>query len=449
MPFISKPSNRQTGTPSPTPGDFLNTLLIVKDTVNATLLTEHTRLADLSNVLSDVEDQIRVAVELTIKNLKTEYEKRKRKTVPGIKRLHDSLKSLSKSESKCKASERYCKNADAKKAKRRIKDAKKLLQEFTSSDIDFGVSTFVADQITLLCQQLMHIPPKLSSRETKEESNEVQQPEKSDSDSEGSNGRVNTPTSHIYTEIDVVQARNSTYLTPRRSTCIFPSERDGKTDASDKGSPVPRLNSVVLFSSDSEDDYGFGNTKAKTDTKRLKSTNSGNRKSRSNKKTGRPKSKSPDYEILNKPTKSDLFKRSSSSGKSPSRSRKSSLVRSSSPLVYDDYEKPVKREIESLSAPIKEYIKRMSPCEIESSTQNKEIDNLNEDQVSAVKHKKTAMFQSTDETSAPSVSRITHKRLLPTTPNHTVEGRNKEYTFLRPPHTHCQPQDTDRQTGDY
>lgn len=92
MPFISKSSNRQTGTPSPTPGDFLNTLLVVKDTVNATLLTEHTRLADLSNTLSDVEDQIRCAVDLTIKNLKTEYEKRKRRTVPGIKRLQDSLK---------------------------------------------------------------------------------------------------------------------------------------------------------------------------------------------------------------------------------------------------------------------------------------------------------------------------------------------------------------------
>jgi hypothetical protein len=92
MPFIPKSSGRPAGTPSPTPGDFLNTLLIVKDTVNATLLTEHTRLSDLSNTLTDVEDQIRSAIDTTIRNLKTEYEKRRRKTIPGIKRLQDSLK---------------------------------------------------------------------------------------------------------------------------------------------------------------------------------------------------------------------------------------------------------------------------------------------------------------------------------------------------------------------
>lgn len=92
MPFVSKSNTRQTGTPSPTPGDFLNTLLVVKDTVNATLLNEHTKLADLSNILSEVEDQLRNAAEQTIKNLKTEFEKRRRKVVPGIKRLQDSLK---------------------------------------------------------------------------------------------------------------------------------------------------------------------------------------------------------------------------------------------------------------------------------------------------------------------------------------------------------------------
>lgn len=328
--------------------------------------------------------------------------------------------SLSKSETKCKTSERFCKNADAKKAKRRIKDAQKTLQDFTISNTVFGIATLVADQITLLCQQLMQIPLKLEKDEVEYEHIEVKQGEKSDSESDGSS-RVNTPVNHIYSEIDVNQSRNSTYITPRRSTCYLSEDSNKNKESFNEESSVPRLNSVVLFSSDSEEEYGFGTKMKIHSSKRSKSASSGSRQSRPGKKAYTNKSKSPDYEILDKPTRKDLFRGSESTRISP-RLQKSPVPTSPSPKLYDEYEKPLKREHESLSEPIKEYMKQMSPVlkkniktdETGSKTFARDISDI------SAKSKDNSLnvfsVSKVKNDSSPLAERVAHKRLLPATP---------------------------------
>lgn len=72
--------------------DVLALVVKVKDDVNVALLREHTKSADLANTLVDVEEQIREATELILKNLKADIEKKKKKILGSIKRLQDSLK---------------------------------------------------------------------------------------------------------------------------------------------------------------------------------------------------------------------------------------------------------------------------------------------------------------------------------------------------------------------
>jgi len=72
--------------------DTLATVAKLKDEVNAALLREHTKSADLANTLVDVEEQIREATELVLKNLRADIEKKKRKVIASIKRLQESSK---------------------------------------------------------------------------------------------------------------------------------------------------------------------------------------------------------------------------------------------------------------------------------------------------------------------------------------------------------------------
>jgi len=93
MPLSNKSTPRQSFSPSPTyGGDVINKLLHVKDSINSTLLTQHQHTTQLANLLFEIEEQIRDATELALKNIKTDIEKSKRKITPGIKRLQDCLK---------------------------------------------------------------------------------------------------------------------------------------------------------------------------------------------------------------------------------------------------------------------------------------------------------------------------------------------------------------------
>lgn len=72
--------------------DVLSVVMKLKDDVNSALLWEHTKSADLANTLVDVEEQIREATELILKNLRADIEKKKKKIASSIRRLHDSSK---------------------------------------------------------------------------------------------------------------------------------------------------------------------------------------------------------------------------------------------------------------------------------------------------------------------------------------------------------------------
>ncbi|XP_052766248.1 uncharacterized protein LOC128207400 [Mya arenaria] len=257
MPLKNKAPPGQNGASSPTPsGEVVNRLLHVKDTVNSTLIVQHKKTSNLTNVLSEVEDQIREVTEQTLRNIKSDIEKNKRKVLPGIKRLQDCLKGLSKSENKIKQGDRGGRNADTKKAKRRIKDAQKLIQEFGTRETDYEMTTCLADHITQLCKRLMQLTIKLST--AKLEPIETPRNEKSDTDSEDNFDskpleRSRTP-NHIYEEIDQFQV-DDTYLKPNgRSQSLHERSCEVPPLLLRNLSPgnISRLNSVHLFSSESD-----------------------------------------------------------------------------------------------------------------------------------------------------------------------------------------------------
>ncbi|KAL4238843.1 hypothetical protein ACF0H5_003550 [Mactra antiquata] len=360
MPQVTKQSQRQVATPSPTPGDVLNTLLVVKDAVNTALLNEHTRFADLSNILSEVESQVREAFETTIKTLKTEIEKRKRKVVPGIKKLQELLKSLSKSETKCKASEKGYKNAVAKKAKRRIRDTQKYLKEYVTLDSDLNLSSFVMDQITNLCHRLMNVPASAASFKRQMEVCETPLVDNSESDSESSKSgsRNATPIDHIYNEIDNLQANKShgTLKYPKPEHKIFEVFSDNrearktrkcKHDQHD-GRTNHRLNSVMLFSSDSDSDE-----RGRRPQRPTLSTDSGH-----------PSSRDRDYEQLLPQDPEQVFKNYKSDSNVINNQQKSAL----SMANVTDYEIPIPAKHDTLFAPIATHPEHRSQS---SSSQSK------------------------------------------------------------------------------
>ncbi|XP_052271373.1 uncharacterized protein LOC127872082 [Dreissena polymorpha] len=262
MPLSIKQISRQVATPSPTQtGDVLNKLLATKDIINRTLLSQHKRASYLANVLIEVEENIRETTEIAVKNIKNDIEKSKRKITPGIKRLQDSLKGLSKSETFIKHDDKGGKNADTKKAKRRIKEAQKLMQDFPSGNVEYSVSTCLADHITQLCNRLMQLSIKITS--SKFDYNETPRNYQSDSDSDERTQRMNersNSANNIYDEIGHY-LEDDPYLRPTRKTEIKDQERRPEVPplllSHLEPSELSKLNSVHLFSSDSDSDDDF------------------------------------------------------------------------------------------------------------------------------------------------------------------------------------------------
>lgn len=124
--------------------------------------------------------------------------------------------SLSKSEVKLKENGKDGKPADSKKARRRLKDVQKLLQELGCKD-DGDIAAYIANQMLSLCQKLMQICGKVKNSESTlgQQMPDAIQGGISDSDSEEASGsfRVTTP-KHIYAEIGSPREPNA-YLTPR------------------------------------------------------------------------------------------------------------------------------------------------------------------------------------------------------------------------------------------
>lgn len=298
------------------------------------------------------------------------------------------------------------------------------MQDFTTANLEIGVATYVADQITLLCQRLMQVPQTVRNTQITDDAYEAQLKAKSDSDSDNSS-RTNTPTHHIYTELDSFQPRNSIYTSPRQYTCASPFQIDGNSEEINQVGHGTRLNSVVLFSSDSEDECGFRRNGTKFyDTRQ---PNNGCRRSRSHKKKRTKHSKSPNYEILDQSTKdnSSIF-----GTKSNAKRIRPTCVRSPSPILYDAYEKQFKRETDSLVAPIKEYSKRMSPsCDAEDENKHHASDSHVQETNLRTKSKdasagKIVVLMATDE-SSPSSARTTPKRLLPATPKQIADQEDE------------------------
>ena len=78
----------------PTDGqtDTLHQLLQTKDTINSRLLAETKINSDLTSQISIAENQLRELTENALKNLRSQFEKKRKHASPGIKRLEDSLK---------------------------------------------------------------------------------------------------------------------------------------------------------------------------------------------------------------------------------------------------------------------------------------------------------------------------------------------------------------------
>ena len=159
---------------------------------------------------------------------------------------------LSKSEGKVKDDDKSVRNADNKKAKRRIKEAQKLLQEIPL-ETDHSVIALLTEHITQLCKRLMQITISISSGKFSEHEKHVNEKSGSDSDDAKRNrsvecGRAST---HIYDEIGHVA--DSPYLRPKHRLS-HESDTTPTPPLLANISPrqISRLNSVHLFSSESD-----------------------------------------------------------------------------------------------------------------------------------------------------------------------------------------------------
>ena len=78
--------------PKPSTNSVVNSLIQTKDEVHAKLLEETKKTADLSNIFTTLDEQLRATMEKTLRNLKTELEKQRKRLLPGIRRLEDASK---------------------------------------------------------------------------------------------------------------------------------------------------------------------------------------------------------------------------------------------------------------------------------------------------------------------------------------------------------------------
>ena len=71
---------------------ILHQLLQTKDTINSRLLLETKHSSELANQMSTAEAQLRELTETALRNLRSEFEKKKMHSTPLVRRLENSLK---------------------------------------------------------------------------------------------------------------------------------------------------------------------------------------------------------------------------------------------------------------------------------------------------------------------------------------------------------------------
>ena len=71
--------------------ETLHHLLQTKDTVNSRLLVETKQNSELASQISTAEAQIRELTETALRNLRSDFEKKRKRSSPVIKRLEDAL----------------------------------------------------------------------------------------------------------------------------------------------------------------------------------------------------------------------------------------------------------------------------------------------------------------------------------------------------------------------
>lgn len=145
------------------------------------------------------------------------------------------------------------KNGYQKKAKRRVKDAQKIIQECFTGEEEYSMVSSVASQIALLCQRLVQISEnvKLSDKELVRTTDGQVKDLNTDSDTEdaSSDSRGTTP-QHIYSEI-VTPVKEDACLSARKENNEQSSESSQNTAYANVLSS-PELNVVKIFSDDSD-----------------------------------------------------------------------------------------------------------------------------------------------------------------------------------------------------